>query len=70
MARLAARSDAWVMSDEIYARLVYDDDDDDDDDDADDDASGVDRVRCASVFGIPGMRDRTVLVDGSARRTA
>ena len=67
VARLAARSDAWVMSDEIYARLVYDDDDDDDDDDADDDASGVDRVRCASVFGIPGMRDRTVLVDGFSK---
>ena len=50
----ATENDAWVLTDEIYSRLVYP---------AEDGTPGS----ATSVFSIPGMRDRTVLVDGFSK---
>lgn len=54
VARVATENDAWVLADEIYSRLVYP---------AEDGTPGS----APSVFSIPGMRDRTVLVDGCSK---
>lgn len=54
VARVAKENDAWVLTDEIYSRLVYP---------AEDGTPGS----APSVFSIPGMRDRTVLVDGFSK---
>jgi len=54
VARVATENDAWVLTDEIYSRLVYP---------AEDGTPGS----APSVFSIPGMRDRTVLVDGFSK---
>lgn len=54
VARVATENDAWVLADEIYSRLVYP---------AEDGTPGS----APSVFSIPGMRDRTVLVDGFSK---
>ena len=54
VARAATENDAWVLTDEIYSRLVYP---------AEDGTPGS----APSVFSIPGMRDRTVLVDGFSK---
>ena len=52
IAEAAERYDAWVMSDEIYARLAYD------------------GRRVPSMSCLPGMADRTILVDGFSKTYA
>jgi len=56
VARLAVEHDFWVLSDEIYARLVYGDDEE--------------RASCPSILAAPGMRDRVILVDGFSKTYA
>ena len=58
VARLAVAHDFWVLSDEIYARLVYGDD------------GGEERGSCPSILAVPGMRDRVILVDGFSKTYA
>jgi aspartate/methionine/tyrosine aminotransferase len=52
IAEAAQRHDCWIVSDEIYARLVYD---------------GRDAPSMASL---PGMAERTVIVDGFSKTYA
>jgi aspartate/methionine/tyrosine aminotransferase len=52
IAELALRHDLWVLSDEIYGALTYDD-----------------RVP-PSIATLPGMRDRTIVVDGFSKAYA
>lgn len=52
--RLAEEHDAWILSDEIYSRLVY----------ADGDCDGG---RAFSAISIPGAKERVVLVDGFSK---
>ena len=54
VARLAEEHGAWILSDEIYSRLVY----------ADGDADAAKEKKAFSAFSVPGARARTVLVDG------
>lgn len=49
IASQAERVDCWVMSDEIYARIVYD------------------GLPAASIAALPGMRARTIIVDGFSK---
>ncbi len=49
IAEQAARYDSWVMSDEIYTRLVYD------------------KLKAPSIASLPGMKNRTVIVDGFSK---
>ena len=49
IAEKARQHNAWVISDEIYARLVYD------------------GLQVPSIAGLPGMLDRTVIVDGFSK---
>ncbi len=51
MAALIARTDAWVLADEVYSRLVYDD-------------------AFASIASVPGMPERTVLLDSCSKTHA
>jgi aspartate/methionine/tyrosine aminotransferase len=48
LADLAQRHDLWVISDEVYGRIRYDD-------------------KCDSIAGLPGMAERTFLVDGFSK---
>jgi aspartate aminotransferase len=50
-AALIAETDAWVLSDEVYARLVY-------------------GWEFASIATVPGMLERTVLLDGLSKTYA
>jgi aspartate/methionine/tyrosine aminotransferase len=50
-AQLIASTSAWVLSDEVYARLVYGD-------------------AFASIASVPGMLERTVLLDGFSKTYA
>jgi aspartate/methionine/tyrosine aminotransferase len=52
IARIARERELWVISDEIYARLVYDD------------------VPVATIAGLPGMAERTIIVDGFSKTHA
>ena len=52
IAEAAQRYDCWVLSDEIYLRLVYD------------------GRHASSIVEIPGMMERTVLVDGFSKTYA
>jgi aspartate aminotransferase len=52
IARIAEQHHLWVLSDEIYARLVYD---------------GLD---APSIASLPGMQERTVIVDGFSKTYA
>ena len=62
VARLAEEHGAWILSDEIYSRLVYADGD------ADDAPSTHAKEKKAfSAFSVPGARARTVLVDGFSK---
>jgi aspartate aminotransferase len=45
----AERYDCWVMSDELYTRLVYDD------------------KEAPSIASLPGMKERTIIVDGFSK---
>ena len=48
IAKIAIENDIWVLSDEIYSRIVYD-------------------GKCQSIISIPGMKERTILVDGFSK---
>src|SRR5579862_1659054 len=48
IAEIAIRNDAWVIADEIYSRIVFD-------------------QPFASIASVPGMQERTVLVDGFSK---
>jgi putative lipoic acid-binding regulatory protein len=50
VAAIATSADAWVLSDEIYSRLTYDQ------------SEGA-----TSVYSLPDMKERTVLVDGLSK---
>ena len=52
IAELAQEYDCWVMSDEIYARIVYDGE------------------VAPTIAALPGMLDRTVIVDGFSKTYA
>jgi aspartate/methionine/tyrosine aminotransferase len=52
IAAAAQRYGFWVLSDEIYSRLVYD------------------GKTAPSIFALPGMRGRTILVDGFSKTYA
>lgn len=52
IAALAQRYDCWVMSDEIYARIVYD------------------KLKPPSIVSLPGMQERTIIVDGFSKTYA
>jgi aspartate/methionine/tyrosine aminotransferase len=52
VAAAAREHDCWVLSDEIYARLVYDGQD------------------APSIAALPGMAERTILVDGFSKTYA
>jgi aspartate/methionine/tyrosine aminotransferase len=52
VAALAIKHDCWVLSDEIYSRLIYD---------------GIPHV---SIASIPGMKERTILMDGFSKTYA
>ncbi len=49
IARAAQEHDFWVMSDEIYSRLAYD------------------NLTVPSIASLPGMMERTVIVDGFSK---
>lgn len=51
LAELAIQHDLWVISDEIYARMVYD-------------------LAYTSISTLPGMADRTMIVDGFSKSFA
>lgn len=51
LADLAQRHDLWVISDEVYSRLLYE-------------------GETASIAAVPGMSERTVLVDGFSKSYA
>ncbi|HET7010145.1 MAG TPA: pyridoxal phosphate-dependent aminotransferase [Anaerolineales bacterium] len=52
LAEAADRYDCWILSDEIYARLVYD------------------GVQAVSIASLPGMAERTIIVDGFSKTYA
>lgn len=52
IAEWACQRNLWVISDEIYARLVYD------------------GVKAPSIAGFPGMRERTVVINGVSKTYA
>ena len=52
IAAKALEFDCWVMSDEIYARIVYD------------------GLQVPSIASIPGMQERTIIVDGFSKTYA
>jgi len=51
VAELACERDLWILSDEIYARLVYE-------------------GEAPSIVALPGMRERTITVDGFSKTYA
>ncbi|HSR20140.1 MAG TPA: pyridoxal phosphate-dependent aminotransferase, partial [Anaerolineales bacterium] len=52
IAAVAVKYDCWVLSDEIYAGLVYD------------------GARAVSIASLPGMQQRTIIVDGFSKTYA
>lgn len=52
VAEAAQRVNAWVLSDEIYARIVYD------------------GLEAPSITALPGMQERTIIVDGFSKTYA
>jgi aspartate/methionine/tyrosine aminotransferase len=52
IAEQAQRYNCWVMSDEIYARIVYD------------------GLTVPSIVTLPGMKERTIIVDGFSKTYA
>ncbi|MGE5124638.1 MAG: pyridoxal phosphate-dependent aminotransferase [Acidobacteriaceae bacterium] len=52
IAAAAQQHDCWVMSDEIYARIVYD------------------HLSVPSIAALPGMFERTIIVDGFSKTYA
>ncbi len=54
VAAAAHRHDVWVLSDEIYSRLVYD----------------GDGAEAPSIAALPGMAERTIIADGFSKTYA
>jgi aspartate aminotransferase len=54
VAKVARERDLWVLSDEIYARLVYD----------------MPPMGLTSIASLPGMAERTVIADGFSKTYA
>jgi aspartate/methionine/tyrosine aminotransferase len=52
IAALAKRNDLWVMTDEVYSRILYD---------------GVEHH---SILSLPGMKQRTILIEGHSKTYA
>ncbi len=52
IAAAAQQYDCWVMSDEIYSRILYD------------------NLSVASISALPGMQERTIIVDGFSKTYA
>lgn len=52
IAERAQRYDVWVLSDEIYSRIVYD------------------GQSAASIYTLPGMAERTIIMDGFSKTYA
>lgn len=52
IAEAAQRYDAWVLSDEIYTRIVYD------------------GLEVPSIYSLPGMAERTIIMDGFSKTYA
>jgi aspartate aminotransferase len=52
IAEQAQRYDCWVLSDEIYARIIYD------------------GLTAHSIAALPGMKERTIIVDGFSKTYA
>ncbi len=52
IAAAAQRYDAWVLSDEIYTRIVYD------------------GLEVPSIYSLPGMAERTIIMDGFSKTYA
>ena len=52
IAAIAEDHDCWILSDEIYSHMVYDD------------------VPYYSIASLPGMRERTIIVDGFSKTYA
>ncbi|RKY67192.1 MAG: pyridoxal phosphate-dependent aminotransferase [Candidatus Latescibacterota bacterium] len=52
IAAIAEDHDCWILSDEIYSRLIYDD------------------VPYVSIASLPGMKKRTIVVDGFSKTYA
>jgi aspartate aminotransferase len=59
VAELAQRHDLWVLSDEIYTRLVYEDE-----------APTAQAVALRSIVSLPGMAERTIIADGFSKTYA
>ncbi len=51
VAELAVKNNIWVLSDEIYTRIVYD-------------------AKAESITQFPGMKERTILLDGHSKTYA
>ncbi|TCL59253.1 aspartate/methionine/tyrosine aminotransferase [Hydrogenispora ethanolica] len=51
VAELAIRHDLWVISDEVYSRILYE-------------------GEFASIASLPGMKERTILIDGFSKTYA
>jgi aspartate aminotransferase len=51
IAETAIQADLWVLSDEVYSKIIYD-------------------GEFRSIISIPGMKDRTILVDGFSKTYA
>ena len=51
IAEIAIQADLWVLSDEVYSKIIYD-------------------GEFRSIISIPGMKDRTILVDGFSKTYA
>ena len=51
IAELAVRHDLWVLSDEVYSRLIYE-------------------GEFASIASLPGMQERTIILDGFSKTYA
>ncbi|MDD2695923.1 MAG: pyridoxal phosphate-dependent aminotransferase [Anaerolineales bacterium] len=52
IAEVAQRYNAWVLSDEIYSRIIYD------------------SLEAPSIASLPGMMERTIIVDGFSKTYA
>jgi aspartate/methionine/tyrosine aminotransferase len=51
IAKIAEEYDLWILSDEIYSRIIYD-------------------GQFSSISSIPGMRERTIILDGFSKTYA
>jgi len=51
IAEISAKFNCWIVTDEIYSRIIYDD-------------------KVNSIISLPGMRERTIVVDGFSKSFA